>query len=54
MPFESDKQRKAMYASASGKGTSGIPKHVAKKFIKDSGGEVKKKTKKKHTAKRVY
>jgi len=36
MPFESEKQRKAMYAAASGKSNIGIPKEVAKKFIKHS------------------
>jgi len=36
MPFESSKQRKAMYAAASGKSNIGIPKEVAKKFIKHS------------------
>jgi hypothetical protein len=34
MPFKSDKQRKAMYAAAKGKSTAGIPKQVARKFIK--------------------
>lgn len=33
-PFKSEKQRKAMYAAAKGKSTAGIPKKVAKKFIK--------------------
>jgi len=36
MPMKSDKQRKAMYAAASGKSTIGIPKQVAKKFVRDS------------------
>lgn len=36
MPFESEAQRKAMYAAASGKSNIGIPKEVAKKFIKHS------------------
>lgn len=36
MPFQSDKQRRAMYAAASGNSTIGIPKDVARKFIKDS------------------
>ena len=36
MPFESEKQRKAMYAAASGKSNIGIPEKVAKKFIKHS------------------
>jgi predicted NUDIX family NTP pyrophosphohydrolase len=34
MPFESEAQRKAMYAAASGKSNIGIPEKVAKKFIK--------------------
>jgi len=34
MPFKSEQQKKAMYAAASGKGNIGIPKKVAKKFIK--------------------
>ena len=36
MPFESEQQRKAMYAAASGKSNIGIPKEVAEKFIKHS------------------
>jgi len=36
MPFESEAQRKAMYAAAKGKSNIGIPKEVAKKFIKHS------------------
>lgn len=36
MPFESESQRKAMYAAASGRSNIGIPKEVAKKFIKHS------------------
>jgi len=39
MPFESSSQRKAMYAAASGKSNIGIPKEVAKKFIKHSKDE---------------
>lgn len=42
MPFESDKQRGAMYAAAEGKGNLGIPEKVADKFIKDSGDPVPK------------
>jgi len=34
MPFKSEQQKKAMYAAASGKSNTGIPKKVAKKFIK--------------------
>lgn len=36
MPFESEKQRKAMYAAAAGKSQIGIPQSVAKEFIKHS------------------
>jgi len=36
MPFKSEQQKKAMYAAASGKGTIGIPKKAAKKFIRHS------------------
>jgi len=36
MPFESEAQRKAMYAAASGHSNIGIPEKVAKKFIKHS------------------
>lgn len=39
MPFESEKQRKAMYAATNGKSNIGIPKEVAKKFIKHSKDE---------------
>ena len=34
MPIKSDQQMKAMYAAAAGKSTLGIPKKVAKEFIK--------------------
>jgi hypothetical protein len=34
MPYKSNRQRNAMLAAASGKGTLGIPKKVAKKYIK--------------------
>ena len=33
MPPRSDKQRKAMYAAASGKSTIGIPKAVGREFV---------------------
>jgi len=33
MPMESQQQRKAMYAAASGKGNIGIPVKVAKEFV---------------------
>jgi len=36
MPFQSENQRKAMFAAASGKSNIGIPKEVAEKFIKHS------------------
>jgi hypothetical protein len=39
MPFESEAQRKAMYAAATGKSNIGIPEKVAKKFIKHSTDE---------------
>ena len=34
MPVKSEQQMKAMYAAAEGKSTLGIPKKVAKEFIK--------------------
>lgn len=34
MPIQSKAQQKAMYAAAEGKSTLGIPKKVAKEFIK--------------------
>ena len=49
MPFKSAKQRKAMYAAASGNSMAGISKTVARKFIKDSGGKTRKKKKKRPT-----
>jgi hypothetical protein len=36
MPMKSDKQRRAMHAAASGKSNIGIPKQVAKQFVRDS------------------
>lgn len=39
MPFKSAKQRRAMYAAASGKGKIGISKKAAKKFIAHSKGK---------------
>lgn len=47
MPFASEKQRRAMYAAASGESKSGIPRKVAKKYIADS----KDNPVKRHTAK---
>jgi hypothetical protein len=41
MPFESDKQRRLMYAAAENPEVAkkaGIPQHVARKFIEDSTG----------------
>lgn len=35
MPFESDRQRRAMYAAASGKSTIGIPQSVGQRFVSD-------------------
>ena len=35
MPMKSEAQRKAMYAAAKGKSTIGIPKKVAKEFVKE-------------------
>jgi len=42
MPFESEAQRKAMYAAAAGKSNIGIPQTVAEKFIKHAtdGNEI--------------
>lgn len=34
MPMQSEAQRRAMYAAANGKGTSGIPKSVAQRMVK--------------------
>lgn len=34
MPIQSKAQQKAMYAASEGKSTLGIPKKVAKEFIK--------------------
>ena len=43
MPFESEEQRKAMYAAAAGKSTLGIPKEVGEKFIKHAEDSVEEK-----------
>jgi len=44
MPMQSEAQRKAMHAAASGKSTVGIPKKVAKEFVSaDQGGKLPKK-----------
>jgi hypothetical protein len=43
MPMKSQAQRKAMHAAAAGKSTLGIPKSVAKEFVKhDQGGKLPK------------
>jgi hypothetical protein len=47
MPIKSQKQRGAMYAAAEGKSTLGIPKKVAKEFVKsDKPGKLPKRVKK--------
>ena len=43
MPFKSDKQRRAMYAAATGHGKIGIGRKAAQKFIKHSTGRKAKK-----------
>jgi hypothetical protein len=44
MPMQSENQRRAMHAAASGKSTLGIPKKVAKEFVDaDEGGKLPKK-----------
>ena len=35
MPTKSDKQRRLMHAAAKGKTRAGVPKSVAKKFIRE-------------------
>lgn len=42
MPFESEKQRRAMYAAAAGKGKVGIPQAVARRFIAHAKGKTKR------------
>lgn len=39
MPFKSKAQAAAMHAAAAGKSTLGIPKSVAKKFVKEGHGQ---------------
>lgn len=46
MPFESPKQRRAMFAAASGNSTIGIRQHVARAFIRHA--KRKKRHKSKH------
>lgn len=36
MPIKSKAQQRAMYAAASGKGTAGIAKRVAKEFVEST------------------
>jgi hypothetical protein len=44
MPMQSEAQRRAMHAAASGKSTLGIPKKVGKEFADaDQGGKLPKK-----------
>lgn len=38
MPMKSQKQRSAMHAAAEGRSKAGIPKSVAKKFVRDDTG----------------
>ena len=47
MPMKSQAQRGAMYSAAAGKSTLGIPKKVAKEFVKsDKPGKLPRKVKK--------
>lgn len=39
MPIKSKAQQRAMYAAASGRGQTGIPKKVAAKFIRETPRE---------------
>lgn len=43
MPFKSAKQRRAMYAAASGNSNIGISQSAAKKFIKHSDAQMNNK-----------
>jgi hypothetical protein len=48
MPMKSEAQRRAMYAAAHGKSTLGIPKSVAKEYIRsDVKAELPERKKKK-------
>ena len=48
MPPVSQKQRAAMHAAAHGKGKLGIPKKVAREFVReDKGGKLPKRKRKK-------
>jgi len=52
MPFKSAKQKRAMYAAASGRSKIGISKAGAKKFIAHSKGKTAKRKKRKGKRKR--
>lgn len=43
MPYASGKQKRAMFAAASGHGRLGIPPKVARSFIRHSGESLPKK-----------
>ena len=54
MPPKSEAQRRAMRAAAAGKSTIGIPKKVAKEFVKsDPGGKLPKTAPKRRTISRL-
>jgi hypothetical protein len=42
MPMRSKAQNRAMHAAAAGRSTIGIPKKVAKKFVKEQKGKSEK------------
>ena len=42
MPMKSKAQNRAMHAAVSGKSTLGIPKKVAKKFVREQAGKSEK------------
>ncbi|KKL85189.1 hypothetical protein LCGC14_1957230 [marine sediment metagenome] len=52
MPFKSAKQKRAMYAAASGRSKIGISKAEAKKFIAHSKGKTVKRKKRKRRRKK--
>ena len=56
MPIKSKAQQRAMYAAASGKGQTGIPKTVAKEYIeatpKSAYGKMPERVKRKPVMKR--
>ncbi len=48
MPPKTERQRRAMHAAASGKGNIGIPRKVAREFVKkDKGGKLPARSRKK-------